>query len=96
MIDSYRAAPNQANHRKGAYWGIRTNIADYKLADALPAPHAKTMDLANTPTRLAAMDGVLQDRLINWGYAVCDAALRAYYDKNLAAPGKFFYPNSGI
>jgi NTE family protein len=27
----------------------------------------------------------LQDRLMNWGYAVCDAALRAHVDKALQA-----------
>ena len=81
--------------RKGAYWGIRTNIADYGLADALPCPHDRTLALAATPTRLKRMDSTLQERLINWGYAVCDAALRKHVDLSLGK-GKFPYPNTGI
>jgi NTE family protein len=91
LIDSY-----QAGERKGAFWGIRTNIADYQLADALPCPHARTTELAETPTRLAAMGDALQERLINWGYAITDAALRKYVDTNLQKPRDFPYPASGV
>jgi NTE family protein len=34
--------------------------------------------LAATETRLAAMPPQLQEELINWGYAVCDAGLRSH------------------
>lgn len=64
--------------RRGTYWGIGTDISDYALPDALPAPHAQSLALAETATRLTRMDSVLQKRLINWGYAVCDAAVRKY------------------
>ena len=64
--------------RKGTYWGIRTNISDYGLADSLPAPHEFTQQLAETPTRLKRLPRTSQERLMNWGYAVCDAALRRY------------------
>jgi NTE family protein len=53
--------------RQGTYWGIRSHIADYGLADPLPCPPDKTLVLANTKTRLKRMDAVLQERLINWG-----------------------------
>jgi NTE family protein len=96
LIDSFKAPSTQSNFRTGAFWGIRTNIDDYKLADALPAPHNATSDLANTPTRLKAMDSRLQNRLMNWGYAVCDAALRAYYDQTLPAPGTIPFPGDPI
>jgi len=96
LIDSYKAPSTQSNFRSGAYWGIRTNIDDYKLADALAAPHNKSLELANTPTRLKAMDPQLQNRLMNWGYAVCDAALRAYYDQHLSAPKNLPFPNDQI
>jgi len=77
--------------RTGAYWGIRTNIADYQLADALPCPFDRTMELANIATRLQKMDDTLQERVINWGYAVCDAALRKHVDPSLPK-GQFPYP----
>lgn len=78
VIDSYKAGS-----RKGAYWGIRTNIADYGLASALPCPHERTLALAEIPTRLKRMSAHHQERLINWGYAVCDAALRKHVTPDL-------------
>jgi NTE family protein len=86
-IDSFKSGA-----RKGAYWGIRTNIADYGLADSLPCPFDRTTELAETPTRLKRMNDELQERLINWGYAVCDAALRRHLDPTLPKPAGFPYP----
>ena len=91
LIGSYRASPSDANHREGAYWGIRTDVADYDLGNALPCPHDRTMELAATPTRLKRLDDHLQERLINWGYAVCDAALRKHVDRTLPTPAGFPY-----
>lgn len=75
LIDAYT---NPDDQHDGAYWGVRTHIADYKLADALPCPPEKTLKLAETPTRLKRLEPEHQEHLINWGYAVCDAALRAH------------------
>jgi NTE family protein len=80
-----------AGERKGAYWGIRSDIGDYGLAGALPCPFDRTMALAKTPTRLKRMPDELQERLINWGYAVCDAAVRKHVDAGVAAPAGFPY-----
>ena len=54
------------------------------------------MVLAETPTRLKRMNDNLQERLINWGYAVCDAALRKHVDKTLAKPAGFPYPAAKV
>jgi NTE family protein len=86
----------EAGERTGAYWGIRTSIDDYQLRDALPAPEPQTFALAALPTRLKRMDAVVQQRLINWGYAVCDAAIRRHLDTGLAAPAAFPYPAAGV
>jgi len=91
VIDSYKSGA-----RKGAYWGIRTNIADYKLADPLDCPFDRTMALAETPTRLKRLDDSLQERLINWGYAVCDTALRKHVDTQITKPAGFPYPAAGV
>jgi NTE family protein len=80
----------------GTYWGIRTCIDDYHLADALPCPENLTLALAATPTRLKRLDPVLQERLMNWGYAVCDAAMRRHVDGTLQAPVGFPYAASGV
>lgn len=82
--------------RKGAYWGIRTDIADYGLSDALPCPYASTIKIAEEPTRLKRIADERQERIINWGYAVTDAALRRHYDSTLAAPSGFPYPARGV
>jgi len=82
--------------RSGAFWGIRTDIGDYRTPGALPCPHDKTMALARTPTDLAKKDPVLQERIINWGYAVCDAAMRRYVDSAPLPPPGFPYPASGV
>lgn len=69
--------------RTGTYWGIRTNISNYELDKTLNAPYEKTIALAETPTRLKALPEVRQNQLMNWGYAVCDAALRKHLKKQL-------------
>jgi len=91
VIDAFKKG-----ERKGAYWGTRTNIADYHLVDTLPCPFAKTMELARLPTRLKAVDAAQQEQLINWGYAVCDAAMRAHVEPTLPAPANFPYPAAGV
>jgi NTE family protein len=78
--------------RNGAYWGVRSDIAHYAVAGALPAPFAKTVLLAEVPTRLADVEAELQERIINWGYAITDAAMRKHVDPTLAAPASFPYP----
>ncbi|MEZ6062440.1 MAG: patatin-like phospholipase family protein [Planctomycetaceae bacterium] len=70
--------------RNGAYWGIRTDIDNYQLANSLPAPADQTLNLANTPTRLKKTPVRLQQQLMNWGYAVCDAAIRKHSEPLVA------------
>ena len=85
-----------AGVRRGAYWGIRTDIADYGLPTALPCPWPATRTLADVKTRLKAMEPVTQERLINWGYAVCDAAMRRHVEPAAPAPAGFPYPASSV
>jgi NTE family protein len=96
LIDAY-----QRGDHTGTYWGIRTSFADYKLAsDPLGCLTRNPVPLAEVPTRLEKMPRDVQDRLMNWGYAVCDAALRAHIDGALqtklgvaiGTPGGFPFP----
>jgi len=97
LMDSLESEGGQPPVRKGAYWGIRTPITKYeKAAFAQECKEDRTRDLAETPTRLKKMDGTRQERLINWGYAICDAALRTHYLKDLPKPSGFPYPNAGV
>jgi NTE family protein len=88
LIDAYRQ-----DERSGAYWGIRTDISNYGV-ESLDCPPAATILLAGIGTRLAALDDPTQERLINWGYAVCDAAVRAHCRTLVpkVAMGIFPYP----
>ncbi|MCP3915844.1 MAG: patatin-like phospholipase family protein [bacterium] len=82
--------------RKGVFWSMSTNLADYGLSDSLDCPHERTLALAAVPTRLAAMDRRLQNRVINWGYAACDAGVRRRVDTSLPPPQGFPYPSAGV
>ena len=42
------------------------------------------------------MEPELQERLINWGFAVCDAALRRHVEPGLSKPDGLPYPAQGI
>jgi len=93
VIDSFKSGL-----RQGAYWGIRTDITDYRLADALPCPLPQTTVLAETKTRLKELPDITQERLINWGYAVCDAGMRAHPLHGVAGLPRpqFPYPGSAV
>jgi NTE family protein len=82
--------------RSGAYFGIGTNIADYGLPDALAVAHERSLELAHLPTRLARIPKDVQERLVNWGYAVCDAAVRKHVRPGTPAPERLPYPGSPI
>jgi NTE family protein len=83
--------------RSGTYWATRSNLPkNYRVPGALPCPFAATQRLAALPTRLAALESGLQEQLVNWGYAACDAAMRLHVEKNAAPPSGFPYPAAGL
>jgi NTE family protein len=87
----------QRGEREGSYWGIRSETASFgPPPGSLPCPPQQTAVLAATATRLCAMDAILQERLINWGYAVCDVAMRRWVEPQAPVPGGFPYPHAGV
>jgi len=95
LIDAYKA-----NDRTGTYWGIRTAFSDYGApSDPLGCTGRDPRPLAETPTRLEALSDVVQEKLINWGYAIADTALRTHfgpalqsrYSVSITAPAGFPY-----
>jgi len=64
--------------RHGTYWGIATRIADYQLDDTLARDGPTTEALQHIRTRLNPFTDAEQSRLINWGYALADAAMRSH------------------
>ena len=78
----------------GAYWGISTPLSRFGTPGALTVPEEATRKLASIRTRLDRFSDPEQCSLINWGYAVCDAAVR----KTLAAapPPAWPYPQYAL
>jgi NTE family protein len=66
----------EAGRKQGAYWGIGTSIGSYEDPAARVRDSVTTDSLASVPTRLAAFEPETRGRLVNWGYALCDVALR--------------------
>lgn len=93
VIASYKAPAGTAGKRRGTYWGIGSDILHYRLKDSLPAPVERTRELAAIPTRLKRLSAEQQERLINWGYAVCDTAIRRHFAPRPPGPApQFPYP----
>jgi NTE family protein len=78
--------------RTGTYWGLTTDAADYPVSGGLPCPVNLTAPLARVSTRLAPMPEATQERLINWGYAVSDYAVRAHVDPTVPPASRWPYP----
>ena len=92
LIDDY-----QKGRRKGAYWGIKTDITDYHAPDSLPCDLSKVKQLASIRTRINCFSDQEQCELINWGYAVCDAAMRKFVLQGVAAPAPTWpYPSYAL
>jgi NTE family protein len=64
--------------RRGAFWGISTKIDKYGLSDTLTRDNALTQEFNKIRTRLNKFTEEEQGHLINWGYALADAAMRSY------------------
>jgi NTE family protein len=96
-ISGFTADEGSAEHREGTYWGIRSDIVDYELPSALPVPAAEAARLAAVPTRLKRLDAATQERLVNWGYAICDTAMRRWVttDPELPEP-RYPYPGNAL
>jgi NTE family protein len=90
-LDAY-----EAGDREGAYWGIASDMARYIAAGALPCPVSQTMRLAGLGTQLRPFDVADDRRLVNWGYAITDAAVRKHVWPELPAPSGFPFAAEGV
>lgn len=66
----------EAGRRLGAYWGIDSKLGDFGPTKGLTTDNVNTERPKTLSTRLRNFDERDQGRLINWGYAVADSALR--------------------
>jgi NTE family protein len=88
LIDDYRTGAGA-----GAYWGIGTDPAAYELAaPVLPCRDDRRKKLAAMRTRLNHFTEEEQCELINWGYAICDTAMRRHVLPAGNSVGAWPYP----
>ncbi|HEX6665979.1 MAG TPA: patatin-like phospholipase family protein [Solirubrobacterales bacterium] len=95
-LAGFTALPGSKEHRYGTYWGICSDIKRYQLESSLPVSSEVAAELAGVRTRLKKLDDGTQERLINWGYAICDTAIRRWVDDSVRAPRRLPYPDSRI
>lgn len=95
LVRDYREPDGRLD---GTYWGIGTPIAEYGLPDSLPAPPVRAAELAKTPTRLGRLSRERRERLVNWGYAIADAAMRRHVLPASPPPPapRFPFPERGV
>ena len=90
-------ADMKSSQVRGTYWGITTHIRDYQLETAGCAPpllddDPMTRSLSLIRTRLNHFSNEEQERLIDWGYALTDAAMRRHVVDKATKPGTLPYP----
>lgn len=73
ILDAFRTG-----QKLGAYWSVHSILSEVTDAKTVPPELSNAHELAQIPTRFAALSDSVQERLINWGYAVCAAALRKH------------------
>src|SRR5580765_54565 len=56
VIEAFKD-PN--NDHSGSYWGIRSRVDSYNLADSIPCPSHRTIELSQIPTRLKRLDSTV-------------------------------------
>ena len=79
IMQSYDPGDASAPRRKGAFWGIRTPMSKYPAPPpGIAAPRDRTDELAAVGTHMRGLDPAIARRLVNFGYAISDAALRSY------------------
>jgi NTE family protein len=92
LIAAFKAKQGERGWRRGTYWGIGSDVRHYKLPSALPARSDRTQELARLGTQLRPFGAGYDERLINWGYAICDTAVRKHFGQKNNPPAVFPYP----
>ena len=86
LIDLY-----QRGFRRGTYWGMRSDVASYGIADPITMPDDQRDNARTVPTRLAKLDKQTKHDLVNWGYVIADTAIRRYVAPDAPRPTSLPY-----
>lgn len=86
LIERFQRAKQDATQfPNGAYWSLGTEISDYGTPGSLLCNRNKTVKLQQIHTRLAPFEPGQAEQLVNFGYALADAALRWHTQADLPA-----------
>jgi NTE family protein len=91
LLDNFKQ-----RQRLGAFWAINSDPDHFACSQAIPCDLARTTELANVATDLDVKSPELQERLINWGYAVTDRSIRTHLHPKAAPPQALPYPGTEI
>jgi NTE family protein len=91
LIDDYKRGV-----RQGTYWGIATHINEYDLKNAMVKDNPTTASMQTIRTRLDSFSPKEQGHLINWGYALADAALRKHVIPKTTSERKWPVPDYAL
>lgn len=69
--------------RQGAYWGLAARLSSYAIPDPRQFAEYESTPLAGLAPRFDHIESGVQESLVNWGYSICDAALRTHFDSTL-------------
>jgi len=78
----------QKDPHSGVFFAMWTPASKFTTS-SLQFDEKRGLELAKTPTRLAELKPELQNRIINYGYAMAERAIRTHFDKDALAPAKF-------
>jgi NTE family protein len=85
----------------GAYWGIGKSIDKYHLVvhgrgEPMVEDNQVTRSLCMIKTRMKKLPEMQQAYLVNWGYALTDAAMRRHMLPQTAGPGQWPFPEYAL
>ena len=86
--------------QQGAYWGIASKVANFPLNDPMLKDCDTSDRLANLRTRLGHHTPREIGELVNFGYAMCDTAMRSHLQPEVSRGqwpvGEFGLENKGV
>lgn len=82
-----------AGRGTGTYWSIGTNPDLYARVGGLSCRVEAVTALSIVDTRLADFGDDVRNALVNWGYAICDKSVRAWYRQDLPAASAWPMPD---
>ncbi|HEX8153866.1 MAG TPA: patatin-like phospholipase family protein [Thermoanaerobaculia bacterium] len=86
VISAFNSADDP---HQGAFWAMWTPISKYNVQSALNVDDERGLALAQISTRLAEIKPDVQSRVINYGYAMAERAIRAWFDPSAFQPKAF-------